>query len=62
MKNIYTIKSLMEKEPDLKESTLRKMSRSENFDEIGFHIGNKVFFRYDDLMKYLAKEERIKCL
>lgn len=60
--NIYSIKSLMEKEPELKESTLRKWSRSEDFHEIGFHVGNKAFFRYDDLMKYLERRERIRCL
>ena len=60
--NIYTIKSLMEKEPELKESTLRKWSRRDDFHEIGFHEGNKPFFRYDDLMKWLERRERIRCL
>ena len=63
MKNVYTIKSLMEEEPELKESTLRKWSRDkEMFPEVGFREGNKVFFYKDKLFNYLERRERIRCL
>ena len=61
MRRIYSLHDLMEAEPSLKESMLRKISRSEDFHMVGFREGNKIYFYIDKLEKYFERREETRC-
>lgn len=59
-KEVYSITELME--IGFPRSLLIQILNTEDFAEIGFRNKRKAFFYKEKLEKYLAKEERIKCL
>lgn len=60
-KEVYSITELMEIGFP-RSLLLQILNRPEDFQEIGFRNKRKAFFYKDKLEKYLAKEERVKCL
>lgn len=60
-KEVYSITELME--IGFPRSLLIQILNTEDvFPEVGFRNKRKAFFYKEKLEKYLAKEERIKCL
>jgi len=59
-KEVFSITELME--VGFPRQMLIRILNSEDFPEVGFRNKRKAFFYKDKLEKYLAKEERIKCL
>lgn len=60
MKEVFSITELME--VGFPRRMLIRILNSEDFPEVGFREKRKAYFYKDKLEKYLAKEERIKCL
>ncbi len=60
-KEVYSITELMEIGFP-RRLLIEILNREDDFPEVGFRNKRKAYFYKDKLEKYLAKEERIKCL